>query len=529
MSDAGKVESLGVRGHYLYADYSPLEDDRNVIEMLRSFVSLSSELIRLYGSTQQLQSLLDDSDSLRKGVVSAIRQIRSGTAATMEDFASRHSDVLATELRAEGLALLTDAKNGLAGLLDTAEKRFAEQHEKYRQSILARIEEKRNSAGALVHSWLCRDYLNLPKEMLGSLSRKIIVSLDGSQSFERYSIRRVASCTLAKEGGGGQEEGGDEDGSRDSSRDAVMRISYAMKVDPNEMEFWNRRRKVSDLGIKDLMLPVGMKAPLAEKLKQTFRLGSGDAGSAQQQPEFRKVDDYYILSAELQDSAALVLQIAPDLARPWSETIRVTYAVGDLPPLAAGHGADAAQSSRPDPARGSRPRIDVLTDGDADRPQQPSPQLADLLRISEIEKASDLPRIELLGAAAMAKMRVLADPAVVAPVEKLELLSLGGREIVSAAAMTTTTGGSPSSSPSAQHYYNSVDFDSLFEFLRAVAALLGGSIRKLEEKTPVKDELIMRQELEGGQRKEFALSLGALRSQLADSPQGKSIQSALGI
>jgi hypothetical protein len=59
--------------------------------------------------------------------------------------------------------------------------------------------------------------------------------------------------------------------------------------------------------------------------------------------------------------------------------------------------------------------------------------------------------------------------------------------------------------------------------------LLGGSIRKLEEKTLVKDELIIRQELEGGQRKEFALSLGALRSQLADSPQGKSILSALGI
>jgi hypothetical protein len=56
---------------------------------------------------------------------------------------------------------------------------------------------------------------------------------------------------------------------------------------------------------------------------------------------------------------------------------------------------------------------------------------------------------------------------------------------------------------------------------------LAPSVKKLKEKTPVKDELIIRQELQGGQRKEFAVRLDDLMSNLQETSFGKSVSGIL--
>ncbi|HEU4984841.1 MAG TPA: hypothetical protein VFT58_04310, partial [Nitrososphaera sp.] len=66
-----------------------------------------------------------------------------------------------------------------------------------------------------------------------------------------------------------------------------------------------------------------------------------------------------------------------------------------------------------------------------------------------------------------------------------------------------------------------VEYSLLFDLLEALARSFGPAVGKLKDKTPVKEELILRQELEGGQRKEFAAKLDDLRAQLGETPYGK--------
>lgn len=72
-------------------------------------------------------------------------------------------------------------------------------------------------------------------------------------------------------------------------------LSYSFIIDDSSVEFWNHKRKVSDLGIEDTIIPVGFKTIISEKLKRSFRFVSGgdDALSpVEKEPEFVSVDDY---------------------------------------------------------------------------------------------------------------------------------------------------------------------------------------------------------------------------------------------
>jgi hypothetical protein len=69
----------------------------------------------------------------------------------------------------------------------------------------------------------------------------------------------------------------------------------------------------------------------------------------------------------------------------------------------------------------------------------------------------------------------------------------------------------------------SVDFRLLFDLLETLARSFSPVAGKLKEKTPVKGELILRQELKGEQRKEFAVRLDELRSELGETSFGKSV------
>ena len=51
----------------------------------------------------------------------------------------------------------------------------------------------------------------------------------------------------------------------------------------------------------------------------------------------------------------------------------------------------------------------------------------------------------------------------------------------------------------------------------------------MQAKTPVKGELTLKEELGGGQRKEYSVRSEELRSQLSDTEHGKAIAYALGL
>ena len=105
-----------MQGRFMYADYSPLEDDRNLVEVVKEFVTLVSKLARLDVNNRKLASLASDSDRLRQDIISAIKHIKTNTTYTMEKFHDEHADILSNDLLTKGAALLMDTKRSLSDL-----------------------------------------------------------------------------------------------------------------------------------------------------------------------------------------------------------------------------------------------------------------------------------------------------------------------------------------------------------------------------------------------------------------------------
>src|SRR6185436_6483424 len=143
----------------------------------------------------------------------------------------------------------------------------------------------------------------------------------------------------------------------------------------------NFKRNVTDLGIKDLMLPIGMKAPVSEKIKNSFRFGSRKDVEVMKEPEFVKADEYYLVSASLQAEKILVVELVRDPSKnQGGDLFRLAYDVDNL------------SNSRESAGASGGLKIDyVLGEGLETE--------SDLLQIADIRSQADLSKIRLLGIA----------------------------------------------------------------------------------------------------------------------------------
>lgn len=468
---------MSMQGPFMYADYSPLEDDRNLVEVIREFVAVASKLGRLELNNTKLALLASDSDRLRQDIITAIKHIKKDTTFTMEKFHDEHADLLSNELLTKGSALLMDTKNSLSELLASTETGFDEQHTKYREKITSKINENNANASGLIQEWLANDYRNLPRSVRSRLSLSLSASLD-KKTGKNYEIMRSAASAITE---ARSEQGGPD----------ALQFSYDFRIDPTELEFWNYRRTVTDLGIKDLVLPIGMKAPVSEKIKQKFRFGSRKDAEVMKGPEFTKVDGYFLASAVLQGFRNLQIEVARDPSNVQGDVFRISYDVDSLA-LQNANGA-------------TMPKIDYVSMQEGNLLTE-----TDLLQISEIKSASDISKIRLLGSAILTKVKPLQDPQLVASRGRLAELRINKDDVIIPAAIAEGKYG------------------SLFEFLSSIAKSYSPFVRKMLEKTPVKGELTLRQELGEGQRKEYSVRVEELRSQLRDD-RGKALAFALGI
>jgi hypothetical protein len=464
----------------MYADYSPLEDDRNLVDVIKEFVALVSRIGRLDVNNRKLSSLASDSDRLRQDIIASIKHIKTDTTFTMEKFHDEHADLLSNELLTKGAALLLDTKRSLSDLLANTESGFDEQHSKYREKITARVVENNSAASTLVQGWLSGDHRSLPRTILSHLDVTISVLLD-KKTGKNYDIVRSASSATVVDPGA------------ESNSAGALQFAYSFRIDPTELEFWNFRRNITELGIKDLMLPIGMKAPVSEKIKQKFRFGSHKDAEVNKEPEFVKADGYYLVSVTLQGGKTLALELSRNGSGSQDTDIfRIAY--------------DIASLTEQNPDRATLPRIDY-TSMEENNPATES----DLLQIAEIKANSDIPKLRLLGAAVLSRSRTLQDPQLVGSRGKLVELRIHNEDVIIPSALQEG------------------DYSSLFKFLGSIAQSYSPFVKKMQEKTPVKGELTLREELGGGQRKEYSVRVEELRTQLRETENGKSVALALGI
>lgn len=502
------VNSSSKRGRYLYADYSPLEQNADFLSQLRDYSSLSGMIFQAHNDFEQLRSVLANAESLESEIISKIDQLINSVGDTFSNFASLHNEPLR-----ERYSIPTEAdpfviaSSTLRSNVIHSREVFLKQSDSYRRYIYSRIEGSLTSALEPLNELLTKSYEKLPYTMTARIQKGLKISIDDSfGDTKRYNI--VLINTLPPN-------------SSDIPENTTS-LSYSLSVRSTEIEFWNQRRKVSDFGLKDIMIPVGLKTPITKKLKKSFDFlpGLDKEVKSHRTPKFVNVEDYYLYSASTDGKEDLIIVLVDNPSKPDDNLIQIKYRISEL-----NHDDSTAITNIDSPSVKPKkhyleynklPRIDFTSSEQG--------KVHDILGIKDIAEGTDIAQILLLGRAILDKVELILyyEPSQLALYSRIMSIRVGDKDAVVV---------DPSKSSISLGNSNIVAYDpSLVTiFLEITAKYYSSIITKLKEKSPMKDELILRFENADGSREEHSLAIEELNNLLKKTEGGKKIARALEI
>jgi hypothetical protein len=502
------VNSSSKRGRYLYADYSPLEQNADFLSQLRDYSSLSDMIFQAHNDFEQLRSVLANAESLESEIISKIDQLIDSVGDTFSNFASLHNEPLR-----ERYSIPTEAdpfviaSSTLRSNIIHSKEVFLKQSDSYRRYIYSRIEGSLTSALEPLNELLTKSYEKLPYTMTSRIQKGLKISIDDSfGDSKRYNI--VLINTLPPN-------------SSDIPENTTS-LSYSLSVRSTEIEFWNQRRKVSDFGLKDIMIPVGLKTPITKKLKKSFDFlpGLDKEVKSHRAPKFVNVEDYYLYYASTDGKEDLMVVLVDNPSKPDDNLIQIKYRISEL-----NHDDGTAitniDSTSVKPKKhyleyNKLPRIDFTSSEQG--------KVHDILGIKDIAEGTDIAQILLLGRAILDKIELILyyEPSQLALYSRISSIRVDDKDAVVV---------DPSKSSISLGNSNIVAYDPnlVTIFLELTAKYYSSIIRKLKEKGPIKDELILRFENADGSREEYSLAIQELNNLLKKTEGGKKIARALEI
>ena len=504
----GTVNSSSKRGRYLYADYSPLEENIDFLSQLRDFSSLSDMIFQAHNDFERLRSVLSNAESLESEILSKIDQLINTIGDTFSNFGSRHNEPLR-----ERYSIPTEAdpfviaSSTLRSNIIHSREVFLKQSDSYRRYIYSRIEGSLSSALEPLNELITKSYEKLPHTMTSSLQKGLKISIDDSfGDSKHYNI--VLINTLPPN-------------SSNISENTIF-LSYSLSVRSTEIEFWNQRRKVSDFGLKDIMIPVGLKTPITKKLKKSldFLPGLDKEIKSHRAPKFVNVEDYYLFSANTDGKENLVVVLVDNPSKPDDNLIQIKYRISELnhdeSTVITNVGSNSVKPKKHYLEHNKLPRIDFTSSEQG--------KVQDILGIKDISEATDIAQILLLGRAILDKIELILyyEPPKLALYSRISSIRVDDKDAVVV---------DPSKSSISLGNSNIVAYDPnlVTIFLEITAKYYSSIIRKLKEKSPMKDELILRFENVDGSREEHSLAIEELNYLLKKTDGGKKVARALEI
>jgi hypothetical protein len=508
----GKGNNFRKGGRYLYADYTPLEQNIDFLTQLKDFSSLSDIIFQAHNDFEHLRSVLANAESLESEIVSKIDQLVSALVDVFSNFGIKYNDPLR-----ERYSIPTEAdpfviaSSTLRSNIVHSREVFLKQSDSYRRYIYSRIEGSLSSALEPLNELISKGYEKLPYILTSNIQKGLKISIDDTfGESKRYNILLIN--TLPPNSLGLSENS--------------PSLSYSLSVRSTEIEFWNQRRKVSDFGLKDIMIPVGLKTPITKKLKKSldFFPGLDKEAKSQKAPKFVNVEDYYLYSANTDGKENLLVVLIDNPSKPDDNLIQIRYRISEL----NYHNDRAAATTTTNAADiSAKPRTHYLEYNKLPRIDFTSSEqekVQDILGIKDIAEATDIPEILLLGRAILDKMELILhhEPSRLALYSKLYSIRVDDKDalVVDESKSSISLGNS-----------NIVAYDpSLVTiFLEITAKYYSPIIKKLKEKSPMKNELILRFENADGSREEHSLGIEELNFLLKRTDGGKKVARALEI
>jgi hypothetical protein len=497
-------------GRYLYADYTPLEQNIDFLSQLKDFSSLSDTIFQAHNDFERLKSVLANAESLESEIVSKIDQLGSALVDIFSNFGTTYNEPLRERYSIPSEAdPFVIASNTLRSNIIHSREVFLKQSDSYRRYIYSRIEGSLSSAIEPLNELISKSYEKLPYILISNLQKGLKISVDDTfGDSKRYNILLINtlppnSISLSENG---------------------PSLSYSLSVRSTEIEFWNQRRKVSDFGLKDIMIPVGLKTPITKKLKKSldFLPGLDKETRSQRAPKFVNVENYYLYSANTDGKENLLVALVDNPSKPDDNLIEIKYKISELNhhngrTTITTNAADTSVEARTHYLEYNKlPRID-FTSSEQGKAQ-------DILGIKDIAEATDIPGILLLGRAILDKIELILhyEPSQLALYSKLSSIRVDDKDAL-------VVNESKSSISLGNNNIVAYDPSLVTIFLEIIAKYYSPIIRKLKERSPMKNELILRFENADGSREEHSLGIEELNILLKRTEGGKKIARALEI
>jgi len=503
-----KVNTFQKLGRYLYADYTPLEQNIDLLSQLKDFTSLSVIIFQAQSDFEFLRMVLANAESLESEIVSKIDQLSNDLGNTFSNFSIRYNESLRERYSLPSQAdPFVIASSSLKSSIVQSREIFLKQSDNYRRYVYSRIEQSLSNALEPLNNLASKDYEKLPYVMMSNFQKGLQVSIDNTIGDNKhYNILLTNTLPLI--------------GS--STNENTNSISYSLSIRSIELEFWNERRKVSDFGLKDIMIPVGLRTPITKKLKKSldFLPGLDIDVQNQREPKFVNVENYYVYSVTSDGKENLLIVLVDDPSTPDVNFIRIKYGTSET-----SHGdvnnttirdSSSANPRTLDLDNNKLPKIDVASSEEG--------EVQDVLGIKGIFEATDISQIMLLGRAIFDKVQFISnyEPSQLAAYSKLSSIRVDDKDalVVDASKSSISLGNT-----------NIIAYDPglVTLFLEIIAKFYAPMIKKLKEKSPMKNELILRFENADGSREERSLKIEELNLILKRTEGGKKIAIALEI
>ena len=496
-------------GRYLYADYTPLEQNIDFLSQIKDFSNLSNIIFQAHNDFEHLRSVLANAESLESEIVSKIDQLGTVLVDIFGNFAIRHNEPLRERYSIPSEAdPFVIASNTLRSNIIHSREVFLKQSDSYRRYIYSRIEGSLSSALEPLNELVSKGYEKLPYIMTSSFQKGLKISIDDTfGDSKHYNILLINTLPP----------------NSFSLSENSPSFSYSLSVRSTEIEFWNQRRKVSDFGLKYIMIPVGLKTPITKKLKKSldFLPGLDKDTKSQRAPKFVNVEDYYLYSANTDGKENLLVVLADNPSKLDDNLIQIKYRISELNHhdgrTATTNAADISAKPRTHYLEYNKlPKIDFTSSEQG--------KVQDILGIKDIAEATDIPKILLLGRAILDKMELILhhEPSQLALYSKLSSIRVNHKDalVVDESKSSISLGNSK---------IIAYDPSLVTIFLEITAKHYSPIIKKLKEKSPMKNELILRFENADGSREEHSLGIEELNFLLKRTDDGKKIARALEI
>ncbi|HEY7571762.1 MAG TPA: hypothetical protein VH796_10370 [Nitrososphaeraceae archaeon] len=482
------------KGIYLFGDYSAFDENKNVIDMLKDFVSISEHVFQIHENVEKLNYLIKKVENLRDVINTKIDQVKLSSESEMDNFFDEIYEKLVKVYFPDQISVesFLRTKNSVLRSINDVERESKISFDEYKSYLESKKIDFYMSSVRLIQAWLSKDENSLPNELI-SHAMNILIAKVGDTD-DQYSITRSTEYLQSAD--------------LENINNQWDSMSYSFSVNASATSFWRSHRKIIDLEIGQLAVPIGFKTSISEKLRRSFRLGHSNDHhfASEREPDMVSVENYYITHAKLESGKTLSVILSAE-AKPKDKVIRIEYDLNDL----------HVDRNSPKPetpiyvqviAEGRVPRIEYIDEKESHK--------IDLLQ-KEFHRSTDIERIMDMGYKLEEKLKQLIDLRLISSYINLYLISVDNKEAVFITDSPSTVG------------HLSYSEDLVASFLEAIASAFAPIIQMLKSKSPVNGELILRYDSPNKQREEYMIRIEDIISRLSQSSGGHKVLAALGV